>query len=166
MDVEVNWLAVVLAALSTMVVGSIWYTPTVFGKQWEKLAKLDRKNMANPVKAISVTLVVSFISAYVLAHVTFLSNNFFGNSYLQDALMTAFWVWLGFTAARFITHDAFENRPWKLTLMNVAHELVTFMVMGLIIGLMVPSGVNEVAKMRYDKACQTVIVDGKRAELC
>ncbi len=166
MEVEVNWLAVVLAALSTMVVGSIWYTPAVFGKQWEKLARLDKKNMANPAKAIGATLVVSFNSAYVLAHVTFLSNNFFGNSYLQDALTTAFWVWLGFTAARFITHDAFENRPWKLTLMNVAHELVTFMVMGLIIGLMVPSGVNEAAKMRYDNACQSVIVDGKRAELC
>lgn len=166
MDVEVNWLAVILAALSTMVVGSIWYTPVVFGKQWAKLARLDKNNMASPAKAIGTTLVVSLITAYVLAHVTFLSNNFFGNSYMQDALTTAFWVWLGFTAARFITHDAFENRPWKLTLMNVAHELVTFMVMGQIIGSMVPSGVNEAATMRYDNACQVVVADGRKAELC
>jgi hypothetical protein len=54
---------------------------------------------------------------------------------LQDALSTAFWVWLGFTATRFITHDAFEMRPKKLTLLNISHEFVTFMVMGLIIGL-------------------------------
>jgi hypothetical protein len=138
MDVEVNWLAVLLATLSSMVVGSVWYMPKAFGNMWEKLAKLDKKNMADPKVAISVTLLVSFITAYVLAHVTFLSNQFFGNSFLQDALSTAFWVWLGFTAARFITHDAFENRPAKLTLMNIAHELVTILVMGLIIGLMQP----------------------------
>jgi hypothetical protein len=139
MEVEVNWLAVVLAALSTMVVGSIWYMPQVFGKKWEKWAKVDKKNPANPAFAIGITLVVSFITAYVLAHVTYLSNAFFGNSFMQDALTTAFWMWLGFTAARIITHDAFENRPKQLTLLNISHELVTFLVMGVVIGLLPPS---------------------------
>jgi hypothetical protein len=139
MGVEINWLAVVLAALSTMVVGTIWYTPKVFGAKWEKWAKIDKKNPANPVFAIGITLVVSFITAYVLAHVTYLSNTFFGNSYLQDALTTAFWMWLGFTAARIVTHDAFENRPKQLTLLNISHELVTFFVMGVIIGLLPPA---------------------------
>lgn len=141
MDIQVNWLAVVLAALSTMVVGSVWYSRAVFGEQWIKLARLDVKKMEKEgaTKAIVVTLVVSFVSAFVLAHVTFLSHNYFGNSFLQDALSTAFWVWLGFTAARFITHDAFEGRPAKLTYMNVAHEFVTFMVMALIIGLLPPA---------------------------
>lgn len=139
MGVEVNWLAVVLAALSTMVVGTIWYMPKVFGNMWEKLAKIDKKNPANPAVAIGITLIVSFFSAYVLAHVAYLSNSFFGNSFLQDSLTTAFWVWLGFTAARFITHDAFENRPRQLTLLNISHELVTFMVVGLVIGLLPPT---------------------------
>ena len=140
MEVEINWLAVVLATLSTMVVGSVWYTPKVFGNAWIKLARIDKKHMADARVAIATTLVVSFISAYVLAHVVFLSNRFFGHSFLQDAVSTAFWVWLGFTAARFITHDAFENRPHKLTLITIAHELVTFVVMGVIIGLLPPGG--------------------------
>jgi hypothetical protein len=142
MDVGINWLAVILATLSTMAVGWIWYTPKVFGNKWEKLARIDSKNRASAGKAIGITLVVSLISASVLAYVTYLSNsynNFFGNSFLQDALTTAFWVWLGFTATRFVTHDAFEKRPWQLTLINAAHELVTFMVMGLIIGLLPPA---------------------------
>ncbi|MET1156149.1 MAG: DUF1761 domain-containing protein, partial [Arthrobacter sp.] len=41
----------------------------------------------------------------------------------------------GFTAARFVTHDAFEGRPAGLTVLNIVHELVTFLVMALIIGL-------------------------------
>jgi hypothetical protein len=54
---------------------------------------------------------------------------------LQDTLTTAFWLWLGFTAARFATHDAFEGRPHKLTLLNLGNEFVTIMLMSLIIGL-------------------------------
>jgi len=137
MEVHINVVAVVVAMLSSMAVGSVWYAQSVFGKTWIKLAKIDmKKNSGNVVKPILVTALVSLITAYVLAHVTYLSNQFFHNSFLQDALMTAFWVWLGFTAARFITHDAFEGRPWKLTFINISHEFFTIMIMGLIIGLM------------------------------
>jgi hypothetical protein len=136
MGVEVNYLAVVLAMLSSMVVGSIWYARSVFGNIWIKLAKIDMKKNSGPIwRPILVTAIVSLITAYVLAHVAFLSHKFFGNSFLQDSLSTAFWLWLGLTAARFVTHDAFESRPWKLTLLNISHELVTIMLMGLIIGL-------------------------------
>ncbi len=137
MDVQINYLAVLLAMLSSMVVGSIWYARPVFGNIWIKLAKIDMSKNTGPVfKPIAITALVSLITAYVLAHVAFLSNQFFGHSFLQDSLSTAFWVWLGFTAARFITHDAFEGRPAKLTLLNIGNEFVTIMVMGLIIGLM------------------------------
>jgi hypothetical protein len=137
MTVEVNMIAVVLAALSSMVVGAIWYSKGVFGKTWFKLVGMtDEKATKGAAKAMSLTLVVSFITAYVLAHVTYLAHDFFGNSFLSDALQTAFWTWLGFTAARFVTHDAFEQRPAKLTVMNLAHELVTLLVMAAIIGQM------------------------------
>jgi hypothetical protein len=137
MEVQVNYLAVLLAMLSSMVVGTVWYAKGVFGKTWGKLANVDMSKAGeNAVKPIVTTVVVSLISAYVLAHVSYLSNNFFQNSFLQDSLTTAFWLWLGFTAARFITHDAFEGRPVKLTAINVAHELATFLLMGLIIGVL------------------------------
>lgn len=134
MDINVNWLAVVLATVSSMIVGAIWYARPVFGNMWMKLAKVKMEGKsAGP--AMFATLVVSFLTAFVLAHVTFLSNAHFHNAFLQDALSTGFWTWLGFTAARFITHDAFEGRPVKLTVLNCAHEFVTIMVMALVIGL-------------------------------
>lgn len=136
MDVEVNFLAVLLAVISAMVVGSIWYARPVFGNTWIKLAKIDmKKDGGNVSKPIIISVVVSLFTAYVLAHVTYLSNQFFGNSYLQDALTTAFWMWLGFTAARIVTHDAFEGRPSKLTAITLGNEFVTLMLMGLVIGL-------------------------------
>lgn len=139
MDVSVNLLAVLLAALSTMVVGSIWYAQGVFGKTWGKLAKVDMSKTPKSgemVWLMGSTFVASLITAYVLAHVAFLSNNFFQNSFLQDTMTTAFWLWLGFIVTRIYVHDAFEGRRKKLTVLNAAHELVTVLVMGLIIGLM------------------------------
>jgi hypothetical protein len=136
MEVQINFLGVFLAMLSSMVVGSVWYARSVFGDTWIKLAKINMsKDKGNVAKPIIITAVVSLITAYVLAHVSYLSNQFFGNSFLQDSLTTAFWMWLGFTAARFITHDAFEGRPMKLTAINISNELVTFLAMGWVIGM-------------------------------
>jgi hypothetical protein len=136
MEVQINYIAVILAMLSSLVVGSIWYAQSVFGKEWAKLAKVKIKtDTASMLKPIGVTVVVSLITAFVLAYMTYISNQFLQNSFLQDALMTSLWLWVGFTAARFITHDAFEGRPEKLTILNLGNEFVTIMLMGLIIGL-------------------------------
>jgi protein-S-isoprenylcysteine O-methyltransferase Ste14 len=64
----------------------------------------------NAVIPIVTTLVVSFISAWVLAIATQVAWIALGGSYLLVALLTGLLLWAGFTAARFITHDAFEGR--------------------------------------------------------
>lgn len=139
MEVAVNYWAVLFAALSSMAVGSIWYSQGAFGKTWAKLAhiKMDKKVSGSQMAVLlGSTFIASLLTAYVLAHVTFLSHKFFGGEFLNTALNTAFWLWLGFTAARVFVHDSFESRPGKLTLMTVSHELVTIVVMALIIGFM------------------------------
>lgn len=139
MEVEINWLAVVLATLSSMVVGSVWYAPPVFGSAWMKLiGKTPKELSKGGWSPIITAIATSFVTAFALAHFTFLAFNFYSPEYsfLTTALITAFWAWLGFTAARMLTHDSFELRPRKLTLMNAAHELATLMAMGLMIGLL------------------------------
>ena len=62
---EINIWAVLLATLSSMVVGSVWYTPKVFGNYWMRVAKVSPSGEAkDAVKPILITLVVSFISAW------------------------------------------------------------------------------------------------------
>lgn len=133
---EINIWAVLLATLSSMVVGSVWYTPKVFGNYWMRVAKISPGGDArDAVKPILITLLVSLVSAWVLAGSAAISQHFYGGNFLANTLVTALILWAGFTAARFITHDAFEGRPVGLTALNCAHELVTLMVMALIIGL-------------------------------
>lgn len=131
---EINIWAVLVATLSTMVVGSVWYARPVFGNWWIKAARVNETG-ASPVVPILTTLVVSFISALVLAGAVAIAHHFYGGSFLLNSVLTAVILWGGFTAARIITHDAFEGRPRLLTLLTISHELVTFAVMGLVIGL-------------------------------
>ncbi len=139
MDVQINVWAVLLATASSMVVGTIWYARGVFGDTWMKLVKLNPKDMQKGAAVpLLLTMLASLVTAYILAHVAYLSHAFFRHSFMQDAVTTAFWLWLGLTAARLLVHDLFERRPKTLTLLNVAHEFVTIMVMGLVIGAFKP----------------------------
>jgi len=133
---EINYWAVILATLSSMVVGSIWYTPRVFGNYWMKAANITPSGEArDAIRPIVVTVVVSFITSWVLAGAAFISWDFYGGSFFVNSLLTAIILWAGFTAARFITHDAFDGRPAGLTVLNVAHEFVTIVIMAIIIGV-------------------------------
>lgn len=136
MQVEVNWIGVGLAALSSMVVGFIWYAPKVFGDKWARMVGLTKPQMQKgAVRATLIMFISALITAYILAHVSFLAHDFFRHSFLQDAVTTAFWLWLGFSAMRLIAHDVFEKRPTSLTLLNIGNDFATIMVMGVVIGL-------------------------------
>lgn len=81
----------------------------LFGNWWMKAAKAETTE--NAVHAIVVTVIVSFISAGVLAGASAIVHDFYGGSFLVNTVVTGIILWGGFTAACFITHDAFENRP-------------------------------------------------------
>jgi hypothetical protein len=138
---EINYWAVLLAMLSSMVVGSLWYTPKLFGTRWARLANVDMTGSARgAVWPIVTTVIVSFVTAWVLAGASAIAWHFYEGSFLWGAIVTAVLLWAGFTAARFITHDAFEGRPTQLTTLNIAHELVTLVIMAIIIGVWPPAG--------------------------
>jgi hypothetical protein len=119
-----------------MVVGTIWYSKRAFGTYWMKAVGHDEESMRTGSAApIIVTVIVSFITAWVLAGAAAIAQAFYGGSFLSNTLLTALILWAGFTAARMVTHDAFDRRPWGLTALNLAHELVTVLIMALIIGL-------------------------------
>lgn len=139
MEITINYFAVILAALSTMLVGAVWYTPKVFGTTWMKLAKVNpNKNVSgwDMTSLLGGAFLTSLITAFVLAYFAGITYRALGDSFLNGALFVGLLGWLGFTATRIHMHDSFENRRKKLTLLNIAHEFVTIMIMALIIGIM------------------------------
>ena len=64
---EINLLALLAAAFSTLVVGFIWYNPKVFGTIWMNESGITEEKMKGGNMAI--TLLVSFIYAFFIAFV-------------------------------------------------------------------------------------------------
>lgn len=138
MNVEVNYLAVLVAAVVSMVVGFIWYGP-LLGKQWMKERGLSASNMKAAQKEMGklygLSFVVSLITAYVLSHVFFLSQNFFDYSPLMGGLTTAFFMWLGFVMPVQVTATIFSDKKnWTLLMIDTGYQLAALLAMGVVIG--------------------------------
>lgn len=110
---EVNYLGVLLAAVVAMALGFLWYSPMLLGKQWMKEKDCTPEQMKKEQKEMGkwygLSFVVSLITAYVLAHVMFLSANYFNYPMLQTGITTAFWMWLGFVMPVQLTATIFGN---------------------------------------------------------
>jgi len=138
---EINYWAVLVATLAAAIVGSVWYMPKVFGSRWRRLAQVrDPETSSEAWLPLLVSIVLSFLLAWVLAGSVAIAWHFYGGGYLWSALVTAVTLWAGFTAGRFIVHDVFVGRPSQLTVLNIAHELLLVLVMAVVIGVWPPAG--------------------------
>ena len=88
-----------------------------------------------------LVIVASFVTAYALAGVAFLSYEFYGGDFFVSALISAWILWLGFTASRMLVHDLFDTRTLGITALCALNELLTVTAMALVIGVWPPSGI-------------------------
>ncbi len=128
---ELNYWAVLLASLSTFLLGGIWYSPAVFGKAWMKENGFTEEGMknSNMVKIFGLAFVLALISAVNLAM-------FLGPE--KDVIMGAVWGFaagFGWVATFVGTHYLFERKSFKLFLINAGYSVVALMIMGVIIVL-------------------------------
>jgi hypothetical protein len=135
-EVDINWLAVILAGIAGAAVSYFWFSKYLFRDRWLRLSglTLDRMEKGTPAAA-AITGVVSLLTAYVVAYVAGLIEGYSGEGDMVSALGSAFWLWFGIAAASVIVHDAFDQRPIQKTAIAVGERLVTLMVIGFIIGL-------------------------------
>lgn len=136
---EINFVEVLVAAIASMVVGFLWYSPMVLGKAWmkemgltsDKLQKAQRE-MGN---LYGLSFVVALITAYVLSHVMMLSMDFYGYEAMMTGITTAFWMWLGFIMPVQLTDQIFGSKKWKLFMINTGYQLIALIVMGITIAM-------------------------------
>jgi len=129
-QVNVSLVHVLVAAIAAMIIGSLWYSKILFGKEWQALVGLKDSDMkAGASKAMVTAAVAALITAYVLAHIVVYANA----KTWMDGAVTGFWIWLGFVATMLVSGAAFEDRPMKLTLINAGNQLVALVVMGAIL---------------------------------
>jgi len=138
MEVNVNYLAIVVAAVASMVVGFVWYG-VLFKKRWMSLMGITSDSMANMKmtanQAYMWQFVASLVMAYVLAHSLLFANAYLNVGAIQAGVMVGFWNWFGFVAPVTIGIVLWENKPWTLWFLNVSNYLVSLIVMGVILSL-------------------------------
>ena len=126
---HLNWLAVIAAALSSFVLGGLWYGP-LFAKPWMQAAGVtqDQVNKGNKAMIFGGTFVLALITAASFAF--FLGAN-------VDATTGALY---GFTAGLcWVTTSLgstylFEHKPMSLFLINGGYRTLQFTLIGLILG--------------------------------
>ncbi|WP_426064135.1 DUF1761 domain-containing protein [Flavobacterium sp. DSP2-3-1] len=69
---EINFLALFVAALSTLVIGFFWYHPKVFGTIWMKESRLTAENMkeGNMLLLFGTSLLYAFFISFSLQMLT------------------------------------------------------------------------------------------------
>ena len=134
--IEVNYVAVLVAAVASFVVGFAWYHPAVFGAMWMKLSGVTPSMAEAGKKKMMQSMVLGFvgtlITAYVLAHFV----TVWGAVDFIGALQLGFWVWLGFQMPISLGAVLWEQKPWNLFALNGAYWLVSTSVMAVIITFM------------------------------
>jgi hypothetical protein len=128
---HINWLAVLVAAIASFVLGGLWYSKALFGRAWMSANNLSDADLAknNMAKIFGLSLVFSVIMAANLA------------AFLAEPKTTASWgatagflAGFGWVALSIATIALFERRSWKYMLINGGYMTVSFVIMGLIIG--------------------------------
>lgn len=126
---DVNWLAVIAAAISSFLLGGIWYGP-VFGKAWMKAAGLDEAAL----KSRNLGLV--FGGSFVLALIAAASFAVFLGPDV-DALRGALYgatAGICWVAGSFGINYLFERKSLALFLINGGYHAIQFTLIGLILG--------------------------------
>ncbi|MBX0300216.1 DUF1761 domain-containing protein [Cryobacterium sp. 1639] len=129
MDVSFNWLAIALAALSSFVIGGLWYS-VLFARPWQRAAGVTDEQLTRGTARV-------FIGSAILAIVMAISlAAFIGPNGPGFGVFAGFATGATFVAAAFGVNYLFERRSLLLFAINGSYNVVTFTVMGAIIGLM------------------------------
>ena len=121
---NIDW-TVVVAGVAAMIFGFIWYHPSVLGKKWMKLAKVDSKKKDGMMwRALAGAL-----SYVVMAYVLKMIFGFAAIADLNAGLKLAAWLWLGFVGTTTLGGFLWERKSFNLWILNNVYNLLALFLM-------------------------------------
>jgi hypothetical protein len=131
MNVEINYLAVLVAALIGFGLGGPWYN--FFAKPWmAAVGKTEAElKSGNQISAYAGAAVASLMVAYALA----LFIGFTQANTVVQGILVGLWAWVGFVAAPNLPTYLFSRWPRELYFINNGYHLVSLVVMAAILAV-------------------------------
>lgn len=129
-DISVNLWAVLVSGVIYMAVGSLWYSPLLFGKPWMHYMGIKQEDMGkmknSVVKAYLGSFIASLVTSYVLAHFVAYTDAIT----FAEGMQTAFWIWLGFVITFGMNAYFYEHKALGLVAINRGYDLVVLLLTG------------------------------------
>lgn len=132
MDISsLNYLVIFVAALSTFLIGGLWYSPLLFAKAWMKENGFSEEDLkgGNMARIFGGAFILEFIMAFNLA--AFLSDS----NDLTWGITAGALAGIGWVAAAMGVTYLFERKSIKLFLINAGYHMIAFILMGAIVGV-------------------------------
>lgn len=135
---SINWLAVVVCVLVSMISGTLWYNPkTFFPIWWKGIGKTEKDTPGtnNMNLTWALTLLSSFVQAVAMAFmVNAMGGLMTGGVSAISGMGTGFMLWLGFVAPTYLVNKLFAGHGLKVWAIEVGNHLVNFVLFGAILG--------------------------------
>jgi len=128
---EINYLAVIAAAVASFVLGGIWYSPLLFARAWQRESGVteDQLKTANMGVIFGTTFVLCLVASFVF-------GMFLGpRPSMPLGLGAGASAGLCWVASSFGINYLFERKSLKLFLINGGYHTLQFTLIGLIFAL-------------------------------
>lgn len=129
--VDINYLAVLVCGILSMIVGATWYGP-VFGKAWMKevgYTEDELKKDFNPGKIYGLAVVSHVFMALVLAYLISLTNA----STIMEGVRISLSAWFGFIFLTKFINSLFARQTLKLVAIDSGYQLINMLLFGIIL---------------------------------
>ena len=133
---HLNLAAILVAAIATMVVGFLWYSPVLFAKAWMREMGYDPNDKARVQemqKSAGPAYICSFFASIVTAFILAMFLHHMNVQDVEYGLLVSAHIWLGFVATVQLTGVLFMKQSMKLFAINTGYQLVCYLVMGAIL---------------------------------
>ena len=131
--VEINYWAVLVAAVVAFALGGLWYSPVLLESVWMEANGYNAEQVQQMQSA--ARFAGALLSYMMLALVLAYLKVTFGVDKLSTGLVLAFLVWLGFVASTGLTVNLFSIRPLMTWLIDAGFQLCCLLITGAILSL-------------------------------
>lgn len=128
---NLNWLAIIVAAVSAFALGGLWYSPVLFVKRWMKETGVTEESAkeSNMLQLFGLSFILSFIASFFLAM-------FIGaDAGAGFGALAGFMAGIGWVFTFMGIIYLFERKTLALFLINSLYSVVSLTIMGFIIGV-------------------------------
>ena len=131
----INWLAVIVCVVVSMVSGSIWYNPkTFFPMWWSVVGKGEQPGMENMTMTWALTVLSSLVQAVAMAFMVDAMGGMMGGVNAMTGMSTGFMLWLGFVAPTNLVNKLFAGHGLKIWAIEIGNHFVNLVLFGAILG--------------------------------